>query len=177
MTRLHISPTMKTKTPRPAAFFNFRVLAASLLFLTAGMFTLFALAGAQPDKNTQTIRSSRWLTRLASTLGIMSQSQPSGAVKLDKYPAERPPGETQPPVGPYTGPVRNLRPVTAVRTAKLRDMRPIPTWVELSFEPVAGNARTTHVVLHVASAGRITDFRLPASVASFTDSRAPPAAS
>src|SRR6266446_4614524 len=103
---------MKIKNPRPAAFFNFRVLAASLLFLTAGMLTLFAFAAAQqPDHNTQTISSSGWLTRLASSLGIMPQSQPGGAVKLDKYPAQRPPGATQPPVGPYTGPVRNLRPV------------------------------------------------------------------
>src|SRR5437764_6011804 len=117
---------MKIKNPRPAAFSNLRVLAAFLLFLTAGMLTLFAFAGAQqPDNNTQTIRSSRWLTRLASTLGIEPRAQPSGAVKLGKYPAERPPGASQPPAGPYTGPVRNLRPVTAVRTGKLRDMRPI----------------------------------------------------
>jgi len=117
---------MKIKNPHSAAFFNLRFLAAFLLFLTAGMLTLFAFAGAQqPDNNTQTVSSSRWLTRLASTLGIMSQSQPGGAVKLDKYPAERPPGASQPPAGPYTGPVRNLRPVTAVRTGKLRDMRPI----------------------------------------------------
>ncbi|HKA62770.1 MAG TPA: hypothetical protein VKH83_10115 [Methylomirabilota bacterium] len=51
-----------------------------------------------------------------------------------------------------------------------------------SLDSVSGDlplpdAPTTHVVVHVASAGRITDFRLPASVASFTDSRAPPAAS
>ena len=91
---------MKTKTPRPAAFFNFRVLTASLLFLTAGMLTLFAFAGAQPDNKAQTIRSSHWLTRLASTLGIMSQSQPGGAIKTDKYPAERPPGATEPPAAP-----------------------------------------------------------------------------
>ncbi|PYJ67459.1 MAG: hypothetical protein DME76_15185 [Verrucomicrobia bacterium] len=116
---------MKIKNPRPATFFNFRVLAAFLLFLTAGMLTLFAFAGAQPDNNTQTIRSSRWLTRLASSVGIESRAQPGGAVKLDKYPVQRPPGATQPPVGPYTGPVRNLRPVTAVRSGKLRVMRPI----------------------------------------------------
>ena len=78
---------MKRKNLRPVTFFNFRVLAASLLFLTAGMLTLFAFASAQPDNNTQTIRSSRWLTRLASTFGIMPQPQPGGAVKTDKYPA------------------------------------------------------------------------------------------
>src|SRR3954454_7570708 len=117
---------MKIKTPRPAAFLDLRVLAAFLLFLTAGMLTLFAFAGAQqPDNHTQTVRSPHWLARLASTLGIMSQSQPGGAVKLDKYPAERPPGAIQPPAHPYTGPVRNLRPVTPVRTGKLRDMPPI----------------------------------------------------
>ncbi|PYJ78842.1 MAG: hypothetical protein DME69_06975 [Verrucomicrobia bacterium] len=117
---------MKTKNPRPVTFFNFRVLAAFLLFLTAGMLTLFAFAGAQPDNNTQTIRSSRWLTRLASTLAIMSQSQPGGAVKTDKYPAERPPGAPQTaPAIPYSGPPHNLTPVTAVRTGKLRDMQAI----------------------------------------------------
>src|SRR5205085_11400327 len=79
----------------------------------------------QPDNNTKAMRSSGWLTRLASTLRIISQSQPGGAVKLDKYPAERPPGATLPPARPYTGPVRNLRPVTPVRTGKLRDMPPI----------------------------------------------------
>src|SRR5213594_3914405 len=119
---------MKTKNLR-RTFFNLRVLIASLLCLTAGMLTLFALAGApQPANNTQTTGSSRWLTRLATTLGIQSLTQHfagGGAVKLDKYPAKRPPGATQPPAGPYTGPVRNLRPVTAVRSGKLRDMRPI----------------------------------------------------
>src|SRR5437868_825169 len=117
---------MKIKNPRPAAFSNLRVLAAFLLFLTAGMLTLFAFAGAQqPDNNTQTLRSSPWLPRLASTLGIVSRAQRGGAVKLAKYPAERPPGTTQPPARPYTGPVRNLRPVTPVSTGKLRDMPPI----------------------------------------------------
>src|SRR5436190_22633931 len=82
------SLAMKIKNPRPAAFLNFRVFAAFLLFLTAGMLTLFAFAGAQPDNNTQTIRSSSWLTQLASSLGIISQSQPGGAIKLDKNPAD-----------------------------------------------------------------------------------------
>src|SRR6266542_409398 len=117
---------MKIKNSRSAAFFHLRVFAAFLLFLAAGMLTLFALAGApQPDNNIQTIRSSRWLTWLASSVGIQSRAQPGGAVKLDKYPAERPPGVTQPPAGPYTGPVQILHPVTAVRSGKLRDMRPI----------------------------------------------------
>src|SRR5213080_1036299 len=117
---------MKIKNLRPVTFFNFRVLAASLLFLTAGMLTLFAFASAQPDNNTQTIRSSRWLTRLASTFGIMPQPQPGGAVKTDKYPAERPPGAPQTaPAIPYSGPPHNLTPVTAVRTGKLRDMQAI----------------------------------------------------
>ena len=108
---------MKTKNLRLAAFLNFRVLAAFLLFLTAGMLTLLAFAGAQqPDNNTQAVRSSRWLARLASSLGIVSRAQRGGAVKLDKYPAERPPGAIQPPARPYTGPVRNLRSVTPVRT-------------------------------------------------------------
>src|SRR5438045_7377873 len=117
---------MKIKNPRRTAFFNLRVLAAFLLFLTAGMLTLFAFAGAQqPDNNTQTIRSPGWLTRLASSLGIVSRAQRGGAVQLDKYPAERRPGAIQAPARPYTGPVRNLRSVTPVRTAKLRNMPPI----------------------------------------------------
>src|SRR5436190_5293158 len=118
---------MKIKNPRPAAFLNFRVLAASLLFLTAGMLTVLAFAGAQqPDNNTQAIRSSRWLTRLASSVGIEPRAQPGGAVKLDKYPAKRPPGAPQTaPAIPYSGPPHNLTPVTAVPTGKLRDMRPI----------------------------------------------------
>ena len=51
-----------------------------------------------------------------------------------------------------------------------------------SLDSVSGDlplpdAPATHVVLHIASAGRLTDFRLPASLASLTDSRAPPVAS
>ena len=122
---------MKTKNSRRSAFVILRLLAASLLFLTAGMLTLFAFAGAQqPASKRQTTGSSRWLTQLASTLGIDSPSKrlatSGGAVKLDKYPAERP-KETSPtaPTVPYSGPPRDLRPVRAVRTGKLRNMPPI----------------------------------------------------
>src|SRR2546428_7506210 len=101
---------MKIKKFRRTAFFNLHALIASLLCLAAGMLTLFALEPlAQPDNNTQTIRSSRWLTRLASSVGIELRSQPAGAIKLDQYPPARPPGATQPDVGPYTGPLRELR--------------------------------------------------------------------
>ena len=119
---------MKIKKSHRAAFFNLRALIASLLCLTAGMLTLFALAGAQqPANNTQTTSSSRWLTRLASTLGIESLTQRfagGGAIKLDKDPADR----TQallPAAVPYSGPPRDLRPVVAVRSGKLRDLAPI----------------------------------------------------
>jgi hypothetical protein len=119
---------MKIKNSRPAAFFNLRVLSALLLFLTAGMLTLFAFAGApQPANNTQTTGSSGWLTRLASTFGIESPSERfagGGAIKLDKDPADR----TQallPAAVPYSGPPQALRPVGAVRSAKLRDLAPI----------------------------------------------------
>src|SRR4051794_36767051 len=116
---------MKIKNPRPAAFLNLRVLAAFLLFLTAGMLTLFAFAGAQqPDNNIQTLHSSHWLVRLASTLGIMSQSQPGGAIKLDKYPAD-PAKALQPAAVPYTGAPQILRPVAAVRSGMLRFTPPI----------------------------------------------------
>src|SRR4051812_42351136 len=116
---------MKIKNPRPAAFLNLRVLTAFLLFLTAGMLTLFAFAGAQqPDNNTQTLRSSHWLARLASNLGIMSQSQPGGAIKLDKYPADAAKA-LQPAAVPYTGAPQILRPVAAVRSGMLRFTPPI----------------------------------------------------
>ena len=128
---------MKIKKIRGTAFFNLRTLSASLLCLAAGMLTLFALGPlAQTDNNTHTIRSSRWLTRVASTIGIELRAQPGGAIKLDKYPAERPRGAPQGPTGPYTGPVRDLRPVTAVRSGKLRDMRPInPASVPKIYRP------------------------------------------
>ena len=118
---------MKTKNLRHTVF-NLRVLIASLLCLTAGMLTLFALAGApQPANNTQTTGSSRWLTRLATNLGIQSLTQPfagGGTIKTDKDPADR----TQallPAAVPYSGPPSALHPVAAVRSGKLRDMRPI----------------------------------------------------
>ena len=134
---------MKIKNFRCAAFSNLRALIASLLCLTAGMLTLLAFVSVaqQPDNNRQTTNSSRWLTRLASTLGIASPSQRSatsgGAVKLDKNPAERPPVTSQTaPAIPYSGPPRDLRPVTAVRTGKLRDMPPIdPETVAKHYHP------------------------------------------
>ncbi len=120
---------MKTKKSR-RAFTNLRVLLVSLLCLTAGMLTLFAFGLAQqPDAKKQTTSSSRWLTRLAYTLGIQSPAERSasgGAIKLDKNPAEPPPAT--PPTAfalPYSGPPRDLTPVRAVRTGKLRDMAPI----------------------------------------------------
>src|SRR5689334_14464771 len=116
---------MKIKKIRDTAFFNLRVLIASLLWLGAGILLLFAFEPlAQPDNNTQTSRSSDWLTRVTSTLGLMSTSQPGGAIKLDKNPADA----TQallPAAVPYKGAPQSLRPVTAVRSAKLRDIRPI----------------------------------------------------
>ena len=120
---------MKTKNnSRRASFFNLRALIASLLCLTAGMLTLFALAGApKPANNTQTTGSSRWLTRLATTLGIQSLTQHfagGGAIKLDKDPADRT-RALLPAAVPYSGPPRALRPVAAVRSGKLRDLAPI----------------------------------------------------
>src|ERR1051326_4986448 len=121
---------MKTKNIR-RTFFNLRVIIASLFCLTAGMLTLVALAGApQPANNTQTTHSSRWLSRLATTLGIQSSTDHfagGGAIKTDQYPAERPPGAQTAPAIPYSGPPHDLTPVRAVHTGKLRDMRPIET--------------------------------------------------
>src|SRR4051812_2578447 len=130
---------MKTKNSRCAAFFNLRVLVASLLCLGAGMLILFAVAIAQQPDNRRTTNSSRWLTRLASTLGVTSERSRGGAVKTDKFPVERPPGWQPAPALPYSGPPRDLTPVTAVRSGKLRDMPPIdPETVEKNYvvEPI-----------------------------------------
>ncbi len=74
------------------------------------MLTLFAFGFAQPpDAKSQTTSSFRWLTRLASTLGIQSErsAERGGAIKLDKDPAEQ---TAQPPAAiPYSGPPRDLR--------------------------------------------------------------------
>jgi len=132
---------VKTKNAGRAAFFNLRALFASLLCLTAGVLTLFAFGVAQqPDDKRQTTSSSRWLTRLASTLGIQSPAERSasgGAIKLDKYPAERPANTpTTAPAVPYSCPPHDLGPVSAVRTGKLRDMRPIdPESVVKNYHP------------------------------------------
>ncbi|MFN2476792.1 MAG: hypothetical protein ABR526_10700, partial [Chthoniobacterales bacterium] len=121
---------MKIKNVRRAAFFNLRALIASLLCLTAGMLALlaFGVVPQQPDDKGQTTSSSRWLTGLASTLGIESQRSAGGggAVPVHKDPAERVQGTSLPSAAvPYTGLVPDLRPVAAVRSGKLRDMPPI----------------------------------------------------
>src|ERR1041385_5680909 len=115
---------MKTKNLR-RTFFNFRALIVSLLFLTAGMLTLFALAAApQPTDNTQTTGSSRWLTRLATTLGIQSEHfAGGGAIKTDKDPADRT-HALLPAAVPYSGPPSALRPVAA---GPSREPRNAPT--------------------------------------------------
>ena len=96
---------MKTKNVQRSAFVILRVLIASLLCLTAGMLSLFAL-GALPQPG--------------------QRSASGGAVKLDKYPAEPPQVTSRAARAiPYSGPPRDLRPVSAVRTGKLRYMRPI----------------------------------------------------
>jgi hypothetical protein len=138
---------MKTKNFHRAAFFNLRALIASFLCLTAGMLTLFAfLAIAQERDNKQATKSSGWMTRLASNLGIKSPS-PSGsanvrcqscarnlerqrgggsAALLSRVAEERLQGSFRMPAAvPYTGPVNNLNGVEAVRSGKLRDIAPI----------------------------------------------------
>src|SRR2546423_4879387 len=106
---------MKTKNVRRSAFVILRALIASLLCFTAVMLALFAL-GALPQR-----------------------SAGGGAVKLDKNPAERPrikSKTTQTQAIPYSGPPRDLSPVTAVRTGKLRYMAPIdPEKVEKHYHP------------------------------------------
>ena len=93
--------------------------------LTAGMLTLFALGFAQQ---------------------LQPRHSAGGAIKLDKYPAERP--QITSPAAPaisYSGPPQGLTPVTAVRTGKLRLMPPIdPEKVEKHYhpEPIPPNAPT-----------------------------------
>ena len=119
---------MKTKKIRRSTFFNLRVLTSFVLCLVAGMFALFAFGvAAQPNDKRQTTSSSRWLTRLATTLGMQSLAQHfagGGALKLDKNPADRSQA-LLPAAVPYKGPPRDLRPVAAVRSGKLRDIAPI----------------------------------------------------
>ncbi len=124
---------MKTKNVRRSASVLFRVLIASLLCLAAGMLTLLAFVPAAQQLHNN--RHATWLTRLASTLGIEpshGSGTPStgadkangGAVKIDKEPAEG----TQPlmPAAvPFSGRPVDRAPVRAVRSGKLRDMRPI----------------------------------------------------
>ena len=97
---------MKIKKIR-RSFFNIRALISLVLCLVAGMFTLFAF-GLAP-------------------LGIESLTQRfagHAAIKLDKDPAD--PNQAILPANvPYSGPPRDLRPVTPVRSAKLRDIAPI----------------------------------------------------
>ena len=90
------------------------------------MLTLFAFAGAQqPDNNTQTIRSFRWLTRLGSTLGIVSRSQRGGAIKLDEISGRRDPQQYEPAAVPVPALVRRSSSGDAgAHQGDLRDMRP-----------------------------------------------------
>jgi hypothetical protein len=132
---------MKMQNRRRAAFFSLRLLIASLLCLTAGMLALFAFANSNTPQNSST----RWLTRLASSVGVSSSSARAGAVKLDKFPAEKPTvtAETATAI-PYSGPPVG-GPVKAVRSGKLRDMPPIdPDTVEKHWhlEPVLPNHPT-----------------------------------
>ena len=96
---------MKIKNFHRAAFFNLRVVVASLSCLTAVMLVLFAcLAIARQSENQTTTNSSSWLTRLASKLGIEARSPHSanvtcstcartggGAALLIQQPEEREP--------------------------------------------------------------------------------------
>jgi hypothetical protein len=106
---------MKTKNVRHSAIVILRALIASLLCLTAVILALFAFL----------------------TLSHLGQRSAGGAVKLDKYPAEAPRTKSKPAKAiPYTGPPKDLRPVTAVRTGKLQYMTPIdPEKVVKSYHP------------------------------------------
>jgi hypothetical protein len=119
---------MKIQKSYRAASSNFRALTAVLLCLMAVIMSLFAFTPLvqQKDDRGHVTAISRWLTRLASSVGIEPRSQAAGAIKLDKDPAERPAGATPPPAGPYSSDaVNDLRGVTPVRSGKLSDMTPI----------------------------------------------------
>ncbi|MEO5721508.1 MAG: dockerin type I domain-containing protein [Chthoniobacterales bacterium] len=132
---------MKRKSSRRVAFFNLRVLVATLLCLTAGMLTLVAFAAApRTADGTQTTGPSRWLTRLASTFGVeapLPRFANAGAIKTDRDPAEQPQEAPRTaPALPYSGPPVDLRPVNAVRSGKLRDVAPIdPATVPKVYHP------------------------------------------
>jgi hypothetical protein len=122
---------MKIKhTPR-SAFVTIRAVIASLLCLTAGMLMLLVVAAAQQSNPAaHATNSSRWFGRFASTLGLHAPVQRyagGGSIKLDKDRPERAPlpPQTAPVTPPYTGLPHDLRPVTAVRSGRLRDTPPI----------------------------------------------------
>ena len=129
---------MKIRNVRGSAFVTLRALVASLLCLAAMMLALLAGAGSRQPGNNKTA-SFPWLSRVASALGFQPSAQGTGgaAIKVDKYPAERPKVTAQPaPAIPYSGPPRDLRPVNAVRTGKLLYMPPInPDRVEKHYHP------------------------------------------
>jgi hypothetical protein len=125
---------MKRKNARRSALMTLRAVIASSLCLTAGMLAFMALAG------TQTIGLPRCLTRLASTVAIHSpgaHSTGAAAIKIDKYPAEPPSGNSQSSaVITYSGAPQLLTPVTPIRTQRLRDMTPIdPEKVVKHYHP------------------------------------------
>ena len=127
---------MKIKNSRRAAFSHLRVLIVSLLCLAAGMLTLFAFAplAQQRDDNGQTTTASRWLTRLATTIGFESKANRaggldtagvSGAAPVHKNPTEQAQPIAQPPPGVTYTPGKDVILVNAVRSGKLRDIAPL----------------------------------------------------
>ena len=124
---------MKIKNPRRAGFFNPRVLLAFLLCLIAGMLTLLAFVpiAQEPGNSTPTSGSFRWVTRLASSVGIGLPAKPVGghdasSATLGAAPLHKDPTDPLPPsdrsgVAPYV-PGQDVILVNAVRSGKLRDM-------------------------------------------------------
>ncbi len=108
---------MKTRNLR-RAFFNLRILTASVLCLVAGMFALFAFGVAPLGIQSLT---HRFAGGPASAQGYGAAR---GAIKLDKNPADRSQA-LLPAAVKYSGPPQILAPVAAVRSAKLRDLAPI----------------------------------------------------
>src|ERR1041385_4384466 len=118
------SPMKKTRFPQSAPV-RFRLLLAVSLCL-AGLCLAVTASISRED-----LSIARWIGLQNQALVqaksfLKDHNWGGGAVKLDKYPAERPPGtsQTESAITDTTAP-QLLAPVTAVHTGKLRDMPPI----------------------------------------------------
>jgi Carboxypeptidase regulatory-like domain len=134
----------KTHSPQ-SAHVRFRLLLAFSLCLAG-----FGLA-VTASSSRESLSISRWISSqkqalAQATIFLRDRNRRGGAVKLDKHPAQRPPGTPEKAAAiPYSGPFQDLTPVAAVRTGKLRDMPAIdPSTVTSQYhlEPIPPKAPT-----------------------------------